>query len=98
AFVFRAGRDRITVASTGPLGPRYWGCTRAHLVDVRIGAGWSAVAQPIDAQFQPRIIEFDPGLGMTNGRTFALDLSPADFIALADAVREGLGMSKTRWG
>jgi hypothetical protein len=97
AYVFRADREKIVVASSGPLGARYWECRRADLIDVRIAARRSPLGKKLGEEFNPQWIEFDPGPSWNLGRTFGLDLGRDDFILLGDAVREGLGMPKTTW-
>ena len=97
AYVFRADREKIVVASSGPLGARYWECRRADLIDVRIAARRSPLGRKLGEEFHPQWIEFAPGPSWTLGRSFGLDLGRDDFILLGDAVREGLGMPRTTW-
>jgi hypothetical protein len=97
AYVFRAGRDRVVVASSGPLGPRYWECPREGIGDVRLVSRQSALGRQLGEEFRPQWIEFDAAKGWVRARSFALDLSKDEFILLADAVREGLGMPKKTW-
>jgi len=97
AYVLRAGRDRIVVASSGPLGPRYWECPREGIGDVRLVSRQSTLGRQLGEEFRPQWIQFSAAKGWVRDRTFALDLSRDEFILLSDAVREGLGMAKTTW-
>ncbi len=97
AYVFRAGPDAIVVASSGPLGPRYWECPREQVSDVRLVSRQSAIGRQLGEEFRPQWITFEPVKGWVRARSFALDLSRDEFVLLGDAVREGLVMPKTRW-
>jgi hypothetical protein len=85
AYVFRVGRDRVVVASSGPFGPRYWEIDSAKVRDVRLMEGRS------------RYVLFDLAGGFGNRKGFVLDLPREEFMKLIDAVREGLGMPKHEW-
>jgi hypothetical protein len=82
AYVFRAGKDAIVVASSGPFGPRYWECPRQQVRDVRIMTR------------RKHLLVFDLATPRSHRRRmFMLDLPREKLIEVADAVREGLGMA-----
>jgi hypothetical protein len=90
AYVLRAGRDRVVVASSGPLGARNWERAKEQVRDVRIVSGKREVLL-FDLSPDPK------RLRSRRWKMLALDLQRERLIEVADAVREGLGMPPREW-
>jgi hypothetical protein len=92
AFVFRVARDGVSVDSAGPFGPRHWECSRDKIRDVRLFA-----QRFMTAEFRPMFLVFDVEREWRNRNAFALNLPARNFVVVADAIREGLGLPNRSW-
>jgi hypothetical protein len=85
AYVFRIGREKVVVTSSGPFGPRYWEYDSAKVKDVRL------------YERKQLCLLFELESRSRHCKSFVMELSREDYICLVDAVREGLGLPKMDW-
>ena len=96
SVVIRIDHDLIAVDSSGPFGARHWQMPRAQLKDVRLISRqpkWERKG----ATFRPLWIVFDSKRFTLDRRYFEFELTADDYIAVADAIRESLGMPRRSW-
>ncbi len=96
SFVIRVGQELITIDSAGPFGARHWQMPREQVKDVRLISRqrkWERKG----ATFRPLWIVFDSRRFTLDRGYFEFELPADDYIALADTLRECLGMPRRSW-